>query len=174
MSEAAYDPTTLRPAEDDGRSRFALDTSPGGWPAVPDTNTAAVWLNLAAGLAEKAEPFVPQPRQVKLKRLAGTVEGEYVLVERGTVETIPDLVPAVPSRIPKLRPDQRAGALLDSFLLGEPEAYGRATDGQVWRALGEWRAESRPSPGAARTASDAVAIGILARQGISAEAYDLP
>lgn len=174
MSTTAYDPRSLPPSNEEGRSRFELDTSPGGWPVAPAENAARCWVNLAVDLRTKAEPYAPTPRVVKLHRLARTTTGEFVLVERGVVEAIPDLVPSVPSRIPKLRPDQRAGSLVDSFLLGEAEAYDRATDGQVWKALLEWAQETRPSPGAARTASEAVALAVLCRQGVSAEVHELP
>jgi hypothetical protein len=165
-----YDPHTLE-AVSGPASRWDLSMTPAGWGADSGEVAGQQWLRLADQAQRQAEPRQETTRRLQLWRVAKVVgAARYVLIRRGIVEQVPTLEIQTPRRIGKV--SGSGGAIVDSFL-ERGAAWAKLRDSALYRALLEWAIESKPTGKAVRAASDALAVGILARHGIEASASAL-
>jgi hypothetical protein len=165
-----YNPKAI-PANPNG-SRFALQRTPEGWPVNDSTECFAIIAErLTQELTEATPEALPETVKVELSYVA-LIEGEYQLVPRGAIERIPERQGQRPTKFGKTKLE--GGALLDSFLLGEPEGYGKATDRQVWLAVVKYANEAQPTTAALRRLCDAVALAVCLRAGLVVRKDALP
>jgi hypothetical protein len=167
-----YDVFSVPPVGDSVSSRFAVATSPGGWGTSPSTNVAAVASQLIARLVAEAPPALPPSKTVSLKRVRPTNNGTFELIDRGTVTGVPTLASRVPGKFSRLT--SSAGALIDELLLGAGSGFESARDDDLWEALKETCETLGAGGEEARSLSDAVAIAVLCRHGLSVRRDRLP
>jgi hypothetical protein len=159
------------PATGTDQSRFALGVTPTGIPSARGATIAVNYEKLARELTATAVPITVQTQTVKLKAVVRAGDG-YALVPRGTISG--PLVSG--NRRPGKLGAQglRAGALLDSFYLGEDgfEKYGDAALFDALLALAE---QERPDGQTLRRWNDLLACTLAVRAGLAApHPGDLP
>jgi hypothetical protein len=166
-----YDPKAVQPSTGPA-SRFDQLNSPMGWSTAAGQTAAVVWLAWADERSRNAPPLSLKTRRVELKRLGRRTDGKHVLSPRGVVDIVQNRAAQNPPKIGEVKVS--GGALIDAFISREPDGpWFKCRDITIWNALIEWGDESKPTARSIVDASDAVAVAILARQGVSATAYDL-
>jgi hypothetical protein len=170
---AGYVPAEAPPrGGTEDRSRFATGTSPAGQKVtIPQGINLALQALLDERIAE-VESLEPPPKEIVLRRIARTVDGEYVLVPCRPITVRPDSKPATTGRFSKRR--RRAGAGVDEILLGRD--WSRLHNDDVDQAFRELAAQERFEWGRElRKLNEILMLIQLARSGVTRlRAWDLP
>jgi hypothetical protein len=160
------------PPREDGSSRFARPTLPGGWGSKSAETIAHVYRELADQRLKQAPLAAPAPVEIELGYVAKTDTG-YELIPRGSVFRAPTRVNQRPGR--RVRPTLKGGAAIDSFLLGPgQEAWDRYPDDLIWKAVLELAEEAELDGRALRVVNDSLAVAICARRGVEVLPEQLP
>jgi hypothetical protein len=162
------------PARGDGRSRFLLDTSPGGHPTPPVTNLALAAKMLLNERMAEAKAVTPPAQREGVKMVAYRGGEGYVIADRGVVEAIPVVENRRSGKLTGDRFRKDCGDTLDRFLLGDPDVFDVCTDADVWHCLREVVEAEGIEPASLRRLNDAVAQLLLLRAGLVIAEDQLP
>lgn len=167
----SFDPRTV-PATGSEMNRYPHGRTPGGHLAAPDEAYAGIVQNLVLDLQRAAEQLIPESKEVKLRKcVRDDATGTYKLVARPSVSAVPTHAAVARGKFSRL--EHHGVELLNDALTGG-ESFAAATDDQLWAALvaaaEDVQAKGRPL----RVLCDNVALLILLRAGIVADAHQLP
>jgi hypothetical protein len=171
MNALTYDPTTTPPTGT-SESRWELSTTPTGISSPPADTTLTVWNILADRRVTEAEPVPVDFKTIQLQRVVTEGDGAYKLVDRPPVR---GAVLRTPTNTGKFRACQlEAGALLDSFFLGDvKEGYGARPEA-IWAAALAWCSRLKLGNGECRRLSDEIGRLMCLRAGIVIRPDQLP
>jgi hypothetical protein len=169
-NQGAWHPSEV-PASGASTSRFCLGTSPNGDTADPPAVVALAFATLTEDRLAAASELPPEAREVELRYVGRKDSGDWAMFKRGRVRGTVTRDPIRPGKFSKL--NLEAGALLDSFFLGE-EAFLSAPDFAVWDALLEMCVTLNPPPRTARSLNDSVSRLIALRAGLEIHPGSLP
>jgi hypothetical protein len=153
------------PPSGTARSRYALTTSASGVEGIsPGQAINVAFRALVTKRMREAVPDGPLSKEITLRKVGRTIDGEYVTVACRPILVNPDSRPIKSGRFFKTK--LQAGALLDDALLGGP-SWREAHDDDLYEAARHLAEQERLETHELRTLNETIQLAVLARAGVT-------